>query len=263
MTKTTLIISIILTLLILPITATAATNPLTERNTITVTLAQDGLLVEENLRLNNTGQQEITRLMFWIQQDATNIKLLDIYEGVAINPDPATSSHLKEYNLTNQNHTITSGNTLVLRLTYTLPTNTKNFEKKLQYDTTYITITFNDDELYQLQDTTANTHLRLLLYRPSETPLNLIYLIVIFLLVVLIIALTLLLFRKRQNKAKQKITESGEILSTKKQLLLTSLKDVEKLHRAKEISDETYTKLKDDYKQQAVIVMKKLDDLSK
>lgn len=263
MKKIPFLFTIIICLLVLPSISTAATNPLSERNTITITLTQEGLLVEENLRLNNTGFGDITHLTFWLQQDATNIKLLTIDEGTTINPEPATSSHQRDYNLSKQNQTIPTGNTLELRLTYTLPTNTQHFEKKLQYDTTVLILTFNNDELYQLQDTTATTHLRLLLYRPSETPLNLIYLVVIFLLVVLIIALTLLLFRKRQTKARQKIIESEEILATKKQLLLTSLKDIEKQHRAKEISDETYTKLKDDYKQQAVTVMKKIEDLKK
>jgi hypothetical protein len=41
------------------------------------------------------------------------------------------------------------------------------------------------------------------------------------------------------------------------------LKDLEKQYRAKSVSDETYTKIKDEYKQQAVDVMKKLDDLKK
>ena len=41
------------------------------------------------------------------------------------------------------------------------------------------------------------------------------------------------------------------------------LKELEKQHRAQTISDETYTKLKDEYKQQAVDVMKQLDDLQK
>ncbi len=262
MRKTLFITALILTVILFPNTITAET-PVTERNTITITLAQDGLLVEENIRLNNTSPSNITRLSFWIQQDATNVKLIVVDQATTLNPDPVTSSHLRDYNLSNQNQTLPSTSTLKLLLTYTLPTNTEHFEKQLRYNTKYLTLTFNDDELYQLQATTSQTHLRLLLYRPSETPLNLVYLIIIFLLVVLIVALTLLLFRKRQTKARQKIIESEEILTTKKQLLLSLLKDIEKKHRAKEISDATYNKLKDDYKQQAVTVMKKLEDIQK
>ena len=39
------------------------------------------------------------------------------------------------------------------------------------------------------------------------------------------------------------------------------LKDIEKQHRAKKISDDTYNKLKDQYKQDAVEAMKQLEDI--
>ena len=42
---------------------------------------------------------------------------------------------------------------------------------------------------------------------------------------------------------------------------MSLLKDLEKQYRAKSISDDTYSKLKDEYKQQALEVMRKLEDL--
>ena len=42
---------------------------------------------------------------------------------------------------------------------------------------------------------------------------------------------------------------------------MSILKDLEKQHRSKSVSDETYDKLKDEYKQQAVEVMKKIEEL--
>jgi hypothetical protein len=59
------------------------------------------------------------------------------------------------------------------------------------------------------------------------------------------------------------VVESEDTLTTKKTLLLSLLKDLEKQYRGKAISDETYNKIKDEYKQQAVDTMKKLDDLKK
>ena len=56
------------------------------------------------------------------------------------------------------------------------------------------------------------------------------------------------------------VNESEELLQAKKTLLMTSLKDIEKQHRGKKISDDTYHKLKNYYKQQAVDAMKKLDE---
>ena len=39
------------------------------------------------------------------------------------------------------------------------------------------------------------------------------------------------------------------------------LKEIEKQHRSKHISDDTYHKLKEQYKNEAVEAMKKLDDM--
>jgi ribosome recycling factor len=44
---------------------------------------------------------------------------------------------------------------------------------------------------------------------------------------------------------------------------MSLLKDLEKQYRAKEISDDTYHKLKEQYKQETVETMKKLDDMTK
>ena len=40
---------------------------------------------------------------------------------------------------------------------------------------------------------------------------------------------------------------------------MNALKDIEKKHRAKEISDESYSRLKEEYKRDAVEVMRKLE----
>jgi uncharacterized metal-binding protein len=83
------------------------------------------------------------------------------------------------------------------------------------------------------------------------------------LIVIIVLALLLLLFKKQRSKTKKTIAESEETLTTKKTLLLSLLKDLEKQYRAQSISDETYNKIKDEYKQQAVDALKKLDDLKK
>jgi len=62
-------------------------------------------------------------------------------------------------------------------------------------------------------------------------------------------------------KIKDIAGESEELLNTKKMLLMSFLKDIEKQHRSKQISDDTYHKLKERYKQEAVEAMKQLEDL--
>jgi hypothetical protein len=101
------------------------------------------------------------------------------------------------------------------------------------------------------------------LYSPTEAPLNITMIVLVFAIVLIVLALLLFLLKKQRSKSKKAIAESEETLTTKKTLLLSLLKDLEKQYRAKSISDETYTKIKDEYKQHAVDVMKKLDDLQK
>jgi uncharacterized metal-binding protein len=101
------------------------------------------------------------------------------------------------------------------------------------------------------------------LYNPTEAPLNITILVIAFLVAIIVLALLLLFFKKQRSKTKKTIAESEETLTTKKTLLLSLLKDLEKQYRAQSISDETYNKIKDEYKQQAVDAMKKLDDLKK
>jgi uncharacterized metal-binding protein len=147
-----------------------------------------------------------------------------------------------------------------------LPTDTKYFFKTIMYDTESLSIKYGDDELYRGEHLIYNTEsnsVQVLLHIPTEAPVNIVYIVVIFLLVVFLVASTLLLMRKQRKKAKKSIVETEETLTTKKELLLSILKGVEKKHRAKDISDGTYNKLKEEYKQQAVNVMKKLEDIKK
>ena len=51
------------------------------------------------------------------------------------------------------------------------------------------------------------------------------------------------------------------MLNAKKSLLVSVLKEIEKKHRSKQISDDSYHKLRELYKEQAVETIKKLDDI--
>jgi len=64
---------------------------------------------------------------------------------------------------------------------------------------------------------------------------------------------------QKPSKSRTRIGDSEELLTTKKALLMEVLKDIEKKHRAKQISDDTYHKLRDQYKQEAVETMKQLE----
>ncbi|MCJ2534016.1 MAG: hypothetical protein LN364_02140 [Candidatus Thermoplasmatota archaeon] len=235
----------------------------TEQQAITISISDSGLDVEENIKVANAAYVNMTSVKFWIQQDAFDVEILAVESGNSLS-SIVIGSNRRECNLSQYNLSLAPEDTLDIRLTYTLPTDTKHFVKTILYDTASLSITYGSDELYRGEHLVYNAEsnsVQVLLHIPTEAPVNIVYIIIIFLLVVVLVASTLLLMRKQRKKAKKSIVESEEALATKKTLLLSLLKDVEKKHRAKDISDETYNKLKEEYKQQAVDVMKKLEDL--
>jgi hypothetical protein len=236
-----------------------------EQQTISIYISNRGIDIEETMKVNIAEDVKLTSINFWIQQDAFNVKLLSVESGKSLSAI-VVDSNIRECNLSQYNLSLSNEDTLDIRLTYTLPTDTKYFVKKIMYDTISLSIRYEDDELYRgehlLNNADSNT-MQILLHKPTETPVNIIYIVIIFILVLLLIASTLFLMRKQRKKANKSIVESEEMLATKKELLLAILKVIEKKHRASDISDGTYIKLKEDYKQQAVAVMKKLEDIRK
>ena len=70
-----------------------------------------------------------------------------------------------------------------------------------------------------------------------------------------------LIKKKKSSKIRKIVSESEEMLNAKKSLLVSVLKEIEKKHRSKQISDDSYHKLRELYKEQAVETIKKLDDI--
>lgn len=247
-----------------PIVCASDSGIATERQTIKISISEDGLQVEENILVNNAGSENATSIKFWIQQSAEDVIIRAVESGEQLTP--TVNGNIQRCNLSEYNLSIEPGQSLNIRLTYVLDTDTENFEKTISYDTTFLSVTYEGDELYRgehlVWDSEGNS-IQILLYRPAEPILSAVYIIIIFFIVVVLFTITLLLLRKQRSKAKSSIIESEELLKTKKALLLSLLKDIEKQYRAKDISDETYNKLKEEYKQQAVEAMKKLEDIKK
>jgi hypothetical protein len=229
-----------------------------EQQNVTINMTDNGFTVEENIKIKNSEVSNVTSIRFWIQQDVSDVEILAVDSGTVLS-SIVIESNTWECNLNDLS--INPEESLDIRLTYTLLTDTEYFVKNILYPTTSLSIIYEENELYHGELISESNSLRLLLHRPTETPINIIYIVIIFLLVVVVVAATLLLMRKQRTKAKKSIVESEETLMTKKALLLSILKDIEKKHRTKDLSDESYNKLKEEYKQQAVEVMKKLDDI--
>lgn len=238
-----------------------------DQQIVTVSLVTQGLQVNEEIKVTNQDSENATMLRFWLQQNAQDVKILALPSGKEL--VSLITGNIRTCNLTAANLTIKPGITFDIQVTYLLPTNTQNFEVSLLYKTTLLTVTYqegsNQQELFHGEHLLADSQntLRVLLHKPTESSLGITTIVIVFVVVVLVLTSLLLLLKKQRTKTKKSLVESEETLTTKKTLLLSLLKDLEKQFRAQAISDETYNKLKDEYKQQAVETMKKLDDLKK
>jgi hypothetical protein len=263
-----ILLGILLCGMLLPIVQAGDTGVVVDQQLVTITLTDKGLFVTEDIKAANNAQENTTLLRFWLQQDAQDIAITAGPSSVDLIAYTLTSGNVRTCNLSAANLTIPPGTSLTLRLTYGLSSSAETFEQTLLYDTTLFTVSYNDQTLYQgehlVARSDATSTLQIRLFKPTEAPLSMTVIIILFVLVVAVLGILLfILQRKRTRTKKTTLGESEETLSTKKTLLLSLLKDLEKQYRAKSISDETYTKLKDEYKQQAVDAMKRLDDVKK
>ena len=261
-----LLIGVLTIILTSTLTSAVNTDITATKDTVNITVASQGLRVEENIGVTNSGTSNVTALRFWLQQNARDIQIQEKKSGKEL-AFTNVNEYVRECNLSSLNLTILASGSLEVVLVYYLPTTTNSFEKTFQYTTAQCTVTYNNRNLFQgehLGSSDSNNAITVLLTQPTEAPLSTLSLIIIFGLVVILFAVLFLSLRSQRAKIKRgALVESEETLITKKALLLELLKELEKQSRAKSISDETYTKLKGEYKQQAVDTMKKLDDIKK
>jgi hypothetical protein len=237
-----------------------------DQEIVTISLANTGLQVDETIKVTNTGTENISSLRFWIQQDIQDaVKITELQSGTEL--VPLITGNIRTCNLSAVNLSMIPGGSINLQVTYHLPANAQNFIKTLLYNTTSFSVTYENHDLFQgehlLYDSEASNTIQIRLYNPTEAPLNFTMILIIFVFAIIVLTVLLFLLKKQRSKTKKAIAESEETLTTKKTLLLSLLKDLEKQYRAHTISDETYSKIKDEYKQHAVDAMKKLDDLKK
>ena len=268
MKKTGLIILIAIVTFIglIPISSASDDGVIVDQDLITITLSNNLLNIDETLKVTNTGGFNVTTLQVWIQQNNQGVvKITDLQSGKDL--VPLITGNIRTCNLSAANLSILPGESLTLQVTYSLLTSEQNFVKTLLYDTTLFSVTYESRDLFKgehlLYGSDVNNAIWIRLYQPTEAPLNITVIIIVFAVVILVLATLLFLLKRQRSKTKKTFVESEETLITKKTLLLSLLKDLEKQYRAKSVSEETYNKIKDEYKQQAVDAMKKLDDMKK
>jgi len=262
MNKTLVIstLSIVIVMLILPFTVNAQDLDATNFEIMLNTEENENIKITETIVYRLNTNVSINTLDFWIQNGANNV---DIFvDDIEYSYDKDAT----KYTINISSLEIKIGEQIIAEITYFLDKNTQNFEKKLLQNTDSITITYDNKILFSGIDNAKESKLIIPIYKTveisKESPFIYYIIIVILLLIILVIFIYNLRLRKRP-KIKETISTTEEVLSTKKSLLMLILKDLEKQYRAKEISDDTYHKIKEQYKQEAVETMKKLDDITK
>jgi hypothetical protein len=214
------------------------------------------------------GATSAETLIFWIQDGATDIDIT--IDGNGMEYEQTLGENTYHCNVSELDIIADTS----IQVTYKLDKDTVKFEKTLQYNTTSISITFDDIEIYTSSNLASGNSFNVALQTATQVQIRTeektIYDIPIWyyaILVILIILVALsFIFPSKKSKTpistskKQTTSDSEELLTTKKALLMEVLKEIEKKHRANKISDDTYHKLKNQYKQDAIEAMKKLED---
>ena len=227
-----------------------------ENHLINITSNDDYISVEESIILNINNLLEIN---FWIMDESSNIEI-KINDNII--EDIETSENVYSCNITGLDLDINESLSIII--TYRLDKSVEDtgFEKKINRDTDVINIKFDEKNIYSASDLKENTKFSVKLIKYEEETFSILTIVAIFLLVLLLIIFTAYFFKKQKiTREKHATSVSEEYLQTKKTLLMQLLKEIEKSHRAKKISDDTYHKLKNHYKNEAVETMKQMEEI--
>jgi hypothetical protein len=232
---------------------------------INITTNKDVFIVNEEISfkaINETFSNKT--LLLWIQDGTQNLKTYIFNKTTSVNLNEYASENVYYINLSVYN---VSQSNIKVFVNYILPYTNNFISKKMLYLTNNQSIILNNKLLYASKNVVANSLIKIVLPIEKEEFSLLSYLI--YIVIVALIGCTLLLLvnylkGKRYGRGKRgEAIETPEILEMKKKLLLGSLKELEKEYRSKNISDHTYNRLREEYKSQAVDVMKKLEETKK
>jgi len=226
---------------------------------ISIETGEEKITVEETFNLEGENNEMFDTITFWIQNGATDL---------TVKCDETTLTQVNQnnnvYTFSISDPDITNDSSLIITVSYDLPKDTASFQKELLVNNTAsLSIKKDNEELFSANNMNKNSYFDLELYEITETPLSW-YIIVFIVVLIILLFVTAFYSLKKQKSVKKRDTSvsgSKEFLSTKKTLLMSLLKDIEKQHRSGKISDDTYHKLKEQYKQEAVDAMKKLEDI--
>jgi len=262
MNKTLIILALSIVILLLISQPTINAQDLDAVNhEITITTQDNkNLKIIESIIMQLNTNESLYTLDFWIQNEANNV-------DVFVNDIRYT--YVKDetkYSINISTLGVKIGDQINAEISYILDKNTQNFEKKLFRNTDSIIVTYDNKILYSGLDNNKGAQLIIPIYKTVEPVMESLYIYYILIAILLIVIIVIFIYNlrlRKKPKTKEIISTTEEVLTTKKSLLMSLLKDLEKQYRAKEISDDTYHKIKEQYKQEAVETMRRLDDISK
>lgn len=277
MNKKSIKLTIILLLVLLLLCPVSIGTETVNTHTITINEGTDDLEVSESLTILGDTDEYYETISFWIPTENTELTITVDGKNpnyISMEPtDPLTGiATIILYNCNLSGLNILKNKSVDIEISYKLNADLNEFQSALNYDTDSLTIYYKNEEIYEasylskdiiysvkLSEDTASTTT---IYKDADATLYLAIIgILIVLLIVVFVSSKKTGIKSTSPKPTDTKTASKEYLETKKEHLMESLKDIEKKHRAKKISDETYHKLKDRYKQEAVDTMKKLEDI--
>jgi len=246
----------IATTMALPVTIASDEGMITQNHQITISTGEDLVSINEVLTIKGESNESYNILTVWVQSLAKDV---NIYVNSKV-PD-SIEQNGSEYNCNISSFGIKKMDYIQVTISYNLDKD-EEFIKTVVRSTDIISVTFNQKKIFSETNLAPGTTFNLKLYETTETSLYLYITVFIIMIIILIIVFAMYTLRK-QKSAKMKDIASGseELLNTKKTLLMSLLKEIEKQHRANQISDDTYHKLKERYKQEAIEAMKRLEDM--
>jgi hypothetical protein len=221
--------------------------------------------VNNNYQIRETilvDTNQITNESFYYFSTPLDAEELQVIIENTVIDDIIKQDAIYKINLSNINK---SNEKVVIDAIYYMPLSTMYFNKMFLHNTSNVNLEFEGIGIFsnslQLQDTSIK--LKLAKTIVSET-YNLYIMILVFLLVIIIIVTSWYAFFRRKNGSiRNRTFESTELLEIEKTLLMNILKEIEKLHRNQKLSDDSYHKLKNYYKNQTVDIMSVIESEKK
>jgi hypothetical protein len=224
---------------------------------INISTENNRYYVEEDISLKSSLNDNYNEVVFWISDYADQVKFL--YKDNEINSITLADNN---YSINLSSFNISDDSIINIKIKYYYDITINEFRKYSNYNISYLDLTFDKDVLFIGYNLSYKSNIIIPIYKLTEAPINIYIFASIFLIILFVLLTAYYLFRKQKDTQIKNISgESKELLSTKKLLLMSILKQLEKEYRAKKISDDTYNKLRDFYKKEAVESMKKLEDI--